>query len=29
MMNATNRISLIPNMLGGEYEPGMFDALEE
>jgi AhpD family alkylhydroperoxidase len=29
MMNATNRMSLIPNMLGGQYEPGMFAALEE
>jgi len=29
MMNATNRISLLPNLLGGEYEPGMFDVLEE
>jgi AhpD family alkylhydroperoxidase len=29
MMNATNRMSLIPNMLGGEYEPGAFAALEE
>jgi AhpD family alkylhydroperoxidase len=29
MMNATNRISLIPNMLGGEYQPGMFATLEE
>jgi alkylhydroperoxidase family enzyme len=28
MMNATNRISLIPNLLGGSYEPGMFAALE-
>jgi AhpD family alkylhydroperoxidase len=28
MMNATNRMSLIPNMLGGSYKPGMFAALE-
>ena len=28
MMNATNRMSLIPNLLGGSYEPGMFAALE-
>lgn len=28
MMNASNRISLIPNLLGGSYEPGMFAALQ-
>ena len=27
MMNATNRLSVIVNLQGGAYEPGMFDSM--
>jgi hypothetical protein len=29
MMNATNRLSVIVNYLGGAYEPGMFATMSD